>query len=291
MTRWLIVLPIAWVFGTFSARPAQAQWVEPPGTGWAQIEVVHHRTDTRFGPTGSIEPLFNKDSRSLTTSVFTTASIGIVPGLDVWTQVPVHRLQFNDVVDTRTSTGLGDPRFFVRIGPRAVGISTRWPVAVRGGVKLPVGDFPVDAEIIPLTEGQRDWELLIELGRSFHPAPVYVIGWGGYRWREVNPAIDRKPGNEYVVHGAVGGKVGALSWKVAVGGLFGQPPVRRFPSGFDITLTQDVRRLVQLLPTVGWQWGPGSLQIGGRLPIAGRNLPAGPAFTVGYFAAWGTSLW
>jgi hypothetical protein len=93
------------------------------------------------------------------------------------------------------------------------------------------------------------------------------------------------------VHGAVGGKVGPLSWKVALDGLFGHPPVRRFPSGFDITLTQDVRRLVQLLPTVGWQWGPGSLQIGGRLPIAGRNLPAGPAFAVGYFAAWGTSLW
>ncbi len=53
--------------------------------------------------------------------------------------------------------------------------------------------------------GLGDWELLVELGHSFYPAPVYVMGWAGYRWRETNEAIARKPGDERLIHGAVGG--------------------------------------------------------------------------------------
>ena len=208
MTRWLARFAIIGLgLGTLRASPSQAQWVERPGTGWVQVQAVYHRTNTRFGPEGSIEPLFNEGSRSITTSVFLTTAIGLVPGLDAWAQLPAHRLQFNDVVRDRTSTGLGDPRLFLRASLQAFGLDLRVPIAVRGGVKLPVGDFPIDAEVIPLSEGQRDWELLVELGHSFYPAPVYVMGWAGYRWRETNEAIARKPGDEWLAYVAAGGTV------------------------------------------------------------------------------------
>ena len=209
-------------------------------------------------------------------------------GLDAWVQVPFHRLQFDDVVRERTSTGIGDPRIFLRVGPSALGVDPGFPLAVRGGVKFPVDDFPVDAEIIPLTEGQRDWELLVELGHSFYPAPIYVMGWVGYRWRETNATIARKPGDERLVYAAAGGGFGRLTWKLAVDGLFGEPPER---TRFGITLENDTRRLVQLLPTIGWPVGPGTVELGGRLPVSGRNLPAGPALTLGYFVDWNNPLW
>ena len=287
--RLLVVWVLfAWMAGAHLVR---AQWVEAPGTGWMQLRAIYHRTDARFGPDGNIEPLFNADSRSITTSIFLTTAVGLVPGLDAWAQLPVHHLQFNDVVRDRTSTGLGDPRLFLRISPRIFGMDVRFPITVRGGVKLPVGDFPIDAEVIPLTEGQRDWEVLIELGHSFYPAPVYVMGWAGYRWRETNEAVDRKPGDERLFYGAAGGTVGDFAWKIAVDGLLGRSPVRRLSSGLAIELEQDTRRLVQVLPTIGWRVGPGTVELGARIPVAGRNLPAGPALTLGYFVAWGESLW
>lgn len=292
MKRLIAGLAIGWILGMPGADAARAQWIEPPGTGWVQVRAIYHRTDTRFGPDGTIEPLFNEGSRSITTSVVATAALGLVPGLDAWAQLPVHRLQFNDVVRNRTSTGLGDPRFFLRIGPRALGLNPGLPVALRGGLKLPVGDFPIDVEVIPLTEGQRDWELLVELGHSFYPAPVYVMGWAGYRWRETNDAIARKPGDERLLHVAAGGAAGALRWKIAVDGLWGTPPLRRLAStGLEIELEQDTRRLVQLVPTVGGAVGPGTVELGARIPVDGQNLPAGPALTLGYFVNWTDPLW
>jgi hypothetical protein len=271
---------------------ARAQWVETPGTGWVQLRISHHRTDTRFGPDGDVEPLFNAESRSITTSAFLTAAVGLFPGIDAWAQAPFHHLQFNDAVRDRTSTGIGDPKFFLRAGPKALGLDIDLPIAVRGGVKFPVGDFPVDVEVIPLTEGQRDWELLVELGYSFYPIPMYVMGWVGYRWREFNDRIERKPGDERIAYVAVGGSRNHFTWKVAADGLFGVPPVRRLSStGLEIELEQDARRLVQLLPAVGWNAGPGTIELGARIPIDGQNLPAGPALTLGYFVNWSDPLW
>jgi hypothetical protein len=292
MTLTRLLFALALFVGTVGPRAGHAQWTEAPGEGWLEVRAVHHRTDVRFGPEGTIEPLFNAESRSITTSTFLTAAVGLLPGLDAWAQVPFHHLQFNDIVRDRSSTGLGDPRLFLRAGPKAFGLDIGLPIAVRGGVKFPVGDFPIDAEIIPLSEGQRDWELLVELGYSLHPLPMYVMGWAGYRWRTFNDRIDRKPGDERLLHAAAGGSLGAFTWKLAVDGLFGTPPVRRLPStGLEIELERNTRRLVQLLPTVGWTIGPGAVELGARVPVDGRNLPAGPALTLGYFVNWNEPLW
>ena len=287
---WLLVA-LVWS-GLALPQELAAQWVNAPGTGWAHASITHHETDRRFGFDGTTESLFDEEARSITTSLNLTAALGVVRGVDVWGQVLAHRLVFRDAVETRRSTGLSDPRLFVRIGPEMVGWNPPVPVAVRGGVKFPVGDFPVDAEIIPLSEGQRDWELLLELGQSLHPYPLYLMGWGGYRWRETNTEIDRKPGDEWFAHGALGGTLfDRLEWKVAIDAFWGRPPERQLNSGITLTLDNDRRRLVQLMPQIGWSIGPGTLEVQGRIPVSGHNMPAGPSFGVGYLLDWSEPLW
>jgi len=282
---------IAIVVGLFVApvSPGQAQWVEPPGTGWVELQLSHQDTDRRFNHLGETEPLFNEEARSITTTIRLSGALGLWRGLDVWVDAPYHRLAFNDVVQDRRSTGLGDPRVFLRMGPSLFGLNDLpLSFALRGGVKFPVGDFPIDPDIVPLTEGQRDWEVLVEVGKSLHPWPVYVMGWAGYRWREENTQIQRRPGDERLLYVAAGGSFAFLHWKIAVDGLFGHPPVR---TDFGLVLENNRRELVQLLPTLGGTLGPGIVEIGARLPLHGRNLPAGPSVTLGYFLTWDQPVW
>ena len=284
LTASLLVLVL------FAPTPSPAQWVEPPGTGWVDVQVAHQNTGTKFGNQGRRIPLkLSGEARSIITTVRLTGALGIWHGLDVWADVPVRHLIFREPTQRFQRTGISDPRLFVRVGPSLVGLS-QLPVAVavRGGVKLPVGGFAASQQVIPLSEGQRDWKLLLELGKSLHPWPVYVMGWVGYRWREPNDTIARKPGNERLFYAAAGGHVNAFRWKVAMDGLFGAPPVR---TAFNLPLENERRELVQILPTVGWDLGPGTVQAGTRIPLHGRNLPAGPTFTLGYFLSWSEPLW
>lgn len=271
------------------AGPAFGQWVESPGTGWVKVQFSHQDTNRRFDENGDTELLFNEGARSITTTLRFTGALGLWRGLDMWVDAPFHRLAFNDVTRDRLSTGPGDPRLFLRAGPGLLGVEDHpLAVALRGGVKFSVGDFPVSAQKIPLSEGQRDWELLLEGGASLHPWPAYVMGWVGYRWRETNTSIQRKPGDERLFYLAAGGSVGRFQWKLALDGFFGRPPVR---TSFNLPLENDRRELVQVIPTIGWPVGPGVLEAGARLPVHGQNLPAGPIFTVGYFVSWSDPLW
>ena len=55
-------------------------------------------------------------------------------------------------------------RLAARIGSAALGLE--WPVAIRAGIKIPGGDFPVDARLLPLSEGQTDLEVSIGAASS-----------------------------------------------------------------------------------------------------------------------------
>jgi hypothetical protein len=166
------------------------------------------------------------------------------------------------------------------LGPELVG--WRGPVLVRAGVKFPGSDFPVDATLIPLSEGQRDWELSLESGTAFPGTALYLLGWVGYRWREANVPLDRKPGDERFAHVAFGGHLGPTQAELAVEAMSALAP--RY---LGVELSTAARRLVQLQPTVSYAAGPGSLELTGLIPVAGRNLPAGPGVSVGYRLTWG----
>lgn len=263
----------------FAPTDATGQWVEPPGEGWVQATLYHQSTDEQFGVDGDREPILN-DGESVATVLFLTAAGGIVPGVDAWVQLPFQRLEFTDAAGERTRRGIGDSRVFLRVAPlHYLGIDV--PVAIRGGGKFPVSDFTVDAEVISLSDGQTDWELMLELGHSFYPSPVYVSGWVGYRWREANDEIRRDFGDQVFFLAQVGGEAGPVGYRVILEGWEGGDPTIE-----GITLHREEREMLQVTPIVSYGVGPGSAEVGVRYPIGGKNLLAGPTLTLGYFTEW-----
>jgi hypothetical protein len=254
----------------------------PGGAGWLQLSVYGQHASELFDAVGNREPFSFSGAEFSTRSVFLTGAVGLLPGLEVWGQVPTHRLSLGGAsARASTSTGMGDIRAAARVSPELFG--SELPIAVRAGIKVPGSEFPVDATVIPLTEGQADVEVSLESGTSLGPLPMYVFGWVGYRWRTENAPAAREPGDERFAHVAVGGAVGSLTWEVAADGLWGGTPLAQ-----GIPLRSDRRRLVQIFPTVGYGIGPGRLEVTGQLPLAGRNLRAAAGLSAGYRVAWGT---
>ncbi|MGQ0814988.1 MAG: transporter [Gemmatimonadota bacterium] len=251
----------------------------PPGTGWVQVSVLGQRYTEFFNSRGARQD-FLADASFTTQSIFATAAVGVFPGLDLWAQVPAHRLAVNAASGGSESIGIGDIRIAARFGSALVGAD--WPIAVRAGVKIPASEFPVDATVLPLTEGQRDWELSLESGRALGLWSLYVVGWAGYRWREEHERAARRPGDELFAHAAIGASGRAFTWELGLDALRGRPPRAQ-----GLVLESDRRRLVQLVPTAGWRVGPGTFDVATQIPLAGRNLPTGIGISFGYRTSWG----
>ncbi|MEX0692035.1 MAG: hypothetical protein WD043_09365 [Gemmatimonadales bacterium] len=253
-----------------------------PGTGWVQLSLYAQRSSEFFNTVGARQA-FLSDGAVRTRSTFVTAAVGITWGLELWAQAPVHDVRFADQTGAREAAGLGDPRVAVRISPEL--ITTRHiPVALRAGVKFPGRTFPVDATLIPLGEGQRDWEVSLQSSAVITGSSVYVLGWAGHRWRERNAAIDRKPGNEWFGHAAVGASWAGVRAELGTEVLWGGTPRQ---VGVPVPASQ--RRVWQLQPTIGRQVGPGVLDVTGFVPVVGRSLPSGSGVSIGYRVGWGSS--
>jgi hypothetical protein len=270
---------MAWL--SLVATPASAQWVQGGlGRVWAKATFMLQRTDERFDAAGRRAPWLGNgeaDSRAL----FTDVIVGVTPRLDVWLLIPYFDLRFRDAGDTLRTTGFGDIKAWVRWQVAALH-SGQTPVALRAGAKAPVGSSPLDAQIIPVGEGQWDLELFAELGHSFWPAPAYAELWLGYRARFENSTKHKDPGGELVFLT----EVGLTPWgrwllKATLDGFFG----RRWVVEGVQTATQ--RRIVTLqlvggVRTIASVWAEGGV----RLPLSGREFPAGPQLTAAISASY-----
>ena len=250
----------------------------PPGGGWVQLSLYRQRFDQFYNQNGDLQD-FLASGEFLTRSVFLTASVGVIEGLDVWAQMPVHNLSVETQAFTSASSGVGDVRISARVTPELFGFEA--PVGLRFGAKFPAGTFPVDATVLPLTEGQRDWELSLESGRFFDFLPIYVAGSVGYRWRGLSEVRLYDPGDETFGHVAVGGVAAALNWEIGADAYWGKAPVVD-----GRPLDRDARRMFQIVPTIGYPVGSGTLELSAQIPVSGRNLPSGTGFAVGYRTGW-----
>ena len=267
------------VMGLGGVNDAAGQWVEEPGKGWVALAVYHQDTRERFGIDGDTRALF-AEGHAVTTSSFLTIALGAAPGIDLWSQLSFHRLRYDDVAGQRSSSGVGDTRFWLRAAPLKW-LGSAVPFAIRAGFKVPVGEFDVDAEVIPLGDGQRDWEVMAELGHSFWPRSLYLSGWAGYRWREENTESRKDFGNEVFYHAQIGGRLGRLRYKLAIDGWDGAAGVTE-----GVSIPGFQRDLVQLQPSLLYDVGPGRIEAGARFALGGRNLPAGTALMFQYFTKW-----
>ncbi len=257
---------------------ASGQWVEAPGKGWVSVMVFHHDTRTRYDELAEVNSLF-WEGHATSTAAFATAAMGVIPNWDVWARLSWNDLEFTDLSDPGglREIGLGDINVWLRVAPlKYMGIDT--PFAIRGGVKLPIGDSPVDAEIIPLGEGQTDWEIMAEWGHSFWPRSYYVNGWLGYRWRSLNEEAARDPGEEIFFLAQAAGSVGRFGYKLIAEGFNGGAPTL-----LGLRVRTARRKYAQLTPTASWSTSHGTVEVAYRVPLLGRNQPAGGALVVGFF--------
>ena len=257
-----------------------------PGQGWAQASVFALDTRDQFDNTGQAAPYFADGDLTLR-SLLVTGAVGLVRGLEAWGQLSAHALDFSEVSGSRTRTGMGDVRLWLRAGPRLLGIDEgRLPVwmGLRVGVKLPGSDFPIDAQIIPLTEGQRDAEVAVELGRALAGGRYLVQAWGGRRWRAENRDAAVRPGNEWFGYVSGSAAVGSARFRLAAQLLRGAP-YRTL--GFPIPSSQ--REMIEMFPSISTALGGGQVEVGARVPLSGRNLPTGKALTLSYTLGWGGS--
>ena len=241
------------------ATSAEAQWVETPGRGWADLTVYHLDTRQVFDIDGSVIDFF-ADGHAVSTSAFLTVAAGILPGVDGWLQVPYQRLDYEDAADDQVRSGIGDSNFYLRVQPLRY-LGSDFPLAIRGGVKVPVGDFSVSSEVIPLGDGQTDWLLITEVGHSFYPFPAYMSGWVGYRWRESNREARRDFGDEGFFLAQAGANHGRLGFQLIVEGMESvtTPVIEGVP------LPNAERSILTVTPKISYGVASGTLSAGPRL--------------------------
>jgi Putative MetA-pathway of phenol degradation len=261
------------------ASPATAQWPAGRGGYWVKVSGFLHQTKDQYRSNGEKLPFLNSNAEATSKAVFVDALIGITDHLDFWAQVPYFDLNFNDDADNRHSSGVGDIRLSARYNLfKLRGGSI--PISVRFTAKIPVVDFPIDAEVIPVGEGQWDYEAWLESGISFWPIPAYGVLWLGHRWRTKNEDTTRNPGNEIAILAELGGTLkGPLGGKIVLDAIYGQNGSLQ-----GINVSGDKREITYLQPALTYQLSPSlSIEAGSRIPLAGKNFPAGPQFTVGIF--------
>ena len=268
-------------------EPVSAQWPLGEGQFWGKLSWFHHETTEQFRSNGDKLPFINSSAESLSDALFLDAAVGLTSRLDVWLQVPYFDLHFNDAADQRHSSGVGDVRLSARYNIAQLK-GGGFPVSVRVTTKFPVVDFPIDAEIIPVGEGQFDYEFWLESGLSLYPLPAYTVLWLGYRYRTLNEETTRRPGNEFTFLAEIGGTslLGGAGGKLVLDGVFGQPgEIQKIQLGPD-----DRRQILYVAPTMLYSFADSTLlEVAVRIPLLGNNYPAGALLSVGLFHSG--SLW
>ena len=85
-------------------------------------------------------------------------------------KLPLHCLQFDDAVRDRRSTGSGDPHFFARVESNLFGIGgVPTAVMLRRDMKVPARSSENDAEIVSVSVGRRNREVVLQAERILHP--------------------------------------------------------------------------------------------------------------------------
>ncbi|MDA0335124.1 MAG: transporter [bacterium] len=266
-------------------------WTTPAGSLWAKVSWYRQTTDEWY--TDSDQPILLADNTLGTrpagrrqpyrfngayesTAVFLEAKYGIADGIDVGLQVPWFDQSFNDDtrIDSPAESGFSDVR-----------ISARWQLldrpillTLKGGAKIPTAEFRNEDGLIPVGEGQWDYDVVVQAGRSFWPIPAYANIDLGYRVRTENESIRRDPGDEWQVTAELGySPLPSLMLAAKLEGLYGKAG-----RSFGLRNESLTQRITYLSPSVAYTLSGQTVMEGGlRISVGGRNFPAGRQLTIG----------
>ena len=265
------------ILGVAAWVPSGAEagaWVLPARRAWGQVSLFHQTMEERYFLDGERIPYFF-EGRNRTSGLFFDLRYGLFKRLEIVLQLPVYNLTFDDLADSRRSTGIAD----VRAGARYALLDGQTVLTAGVAVKFPTGEFVNDAEVVPVGEGQYDVDLTLEAGRSFWPRQAYVSVLAGYRLRSANDESGIHPGDELIWLVEAGHKlVSRLSLKAVARGLHGGAG-----TSFGLEIPTLKREVVYLQPGLVWDLGgERSLELALPFTVKGRNWPAGLAVGVGF---------
>jgi hypothetical protein len=269
-------------------------WTLPKGHVWSKITFMRQATDEEYVSVGGSgrppDPAvkyeagdrahYRFDGSYDSQAVFVELFYGLTDRIDLGAQVPFFRQRFQDTAiltgfgEPRTATGFSDTRGFVKV---------RWlqepfVSTAKLGFKAPTGDFRNEDGLIPVGEGQWDFDFILQVGRSFWPVRAYANVDVGYRLRLKNDEIDRDPGDEWFYLAEVGYQpTDGILMALKIEGIRGKPA-----TNFGIKTVQDVKRVTYISPTVSAGPYDGiSLEGALRISVNGRSFPAGRMLVVG----------
>ena len=260
-------------------------WTLPRGHFWGKVTYFQQAADEWyisarqfdgewFDP-GTRRP-YNFDGSYDSKAVFIEGFYGLTDRLDVGAQIPYFDQKFQDAtrVEAPADAGFSDLRLLakLRLLERPVVLT------LKGAIKFPTGDFVNEDGLIPVGEGQWDYDFVVQAGRSFWPLPVYIAADVGYRVRRENEEILRDPGEEWLINGEVGYNVTpelllATKLELLRGGK---------GTDFGIPSSSLIKRITYVAPTVSYALHDHTaVEAAMRFSIDGRNFPAGRQFTLG----------
>jgi hypothetical protein len=275
--RGLLVAGTLVATGLAPARLEAGAWVLPKGEIWAKASLLRQTTDERYFLDGERIPYFFEGTNE-STGLFFDLRYGLAERLEVGAQLPMYDLRFDDLADSRRSTGIGDLRLAARYAVLRGGSTV---ATVEGAVKVPTGEFVNDAEVVPVGQGQWDFDVVLSVGHSFWPRRAYVTGRVGYRFRTANDENGIHPGDELVWSAELGHRiVSRLGLKLAARGLHGGRS-----RSFGIEIPTLKREAVYLSPGLTWELGPArGVELSFPFTVTGRNWPAGLAVGIGFYS-------
>ena len=189
---------------------------------------------------------YNLDGSYDSKAVFIEGFYGVTDRFDIGAQIPYFDQKFQDATrdELPTDSGFSDLRVMAKYRL----LERPLVLTLKSAVKFPTGDFVNEDGLIPVGEGQWDFDFGVQVGRSFWPIPAYVAVDYAYRIRRENEEILRDPGEETLINGELGYNVTpklllAAKLELLRGGK---------GTDFGIASTSSIKRIIYLAPTVSY---------------------------------------
>ncbi|MBT3341682.1 MAG: hypothetical protein HN712_20655 [Gemmatimonadetes bacterium] len=293
-TNQLLKAVLLALIGTTLSAPDPVEagaWTLPSGRVWTKVSWFRQttqewyidapepvlRSDGTFGEhaIGERRP-YRFDGEYDSRAIFFEGFVGLTDWLDLGVQVPYFDQVFDDATRTEapSAAGLSDLRVFAKTRL----LQKPLILTLKLGAKMPTGEFRNEDGLIPVGEGQWDFDVIVQAGRSLWPLPAYANVDVGYRVRTKNDEIDRDPGDEWLVNAEIGAQPRpwlsvALKYEMLRSGK---------GETFGIRTASLIKRVSYLAPTIGVRvHGDTWLEAAMRSSLGGRNFPAGRQYVVG----------
>ena len=268
-------------------------WTLPKGKFWGKVTYFQQTTnewyvaspqfiDGQVVSTGQ-RARYNFNGQYESKAFFAEVFYGLSDRFDLGVQVPYFDQSFAD--ETRgqpvSDAGLSDMRVFAKMRL----IDKPFLFSLKTGVKMPTGEFKNEDGLIPVGEGQWDYDFVAQLGRSFWPLPLYGNVDIGYRVRTKNDEIDRDPGDEWFLNAELGYNITSKLMLMGKYELLRSDPSIEFGS---IKNRSQIKRIAFLMPVLLYAIDERTaVEAALRISLNGRNYPAGRQFILGISTAVG----